>query len=61
MRPAAWRLEHDQQRQDGQRRDQQQFLIIDVGDDLGLLIDGGIERRAVRRGHMHYDRSGSRR
>ena len=37
-------LEHDQQRKDGKHRDHQQLVIVDVGDDLCLLRDYGIER-----------------
>ena len=37
-------LEHDQQGKYGKYRDHQQLIIVDVGDDLRLLRDHGVER-----------------
>src|ERR1700730_9695415 len=36
-------LEDDEQRDHSERRDHQQFVIVDVGDDLRLLRDHGVE------------------
>jgi hypothetical protein len=41
---------HDQERQDRERRNHQKFVIVDIGDDLRLLGDDGIERSAARSG-----------
>jgi hypothetical protein len=41
------RLEDDKQRDQGKRRDHQQLVVIDVGDDLGLLRDHRVGRRAA--------------
>ena len=43
-------MEDDEQRDHGERRDHQQLVVVDVGDDLRLPRDDGIERGASGRG-----------
>ena len=38
-------LEDGEQRDHGERCDHQQFVVVDVGDDLRLLRNHGVERR----------------
>jgi hypothetical protein len=39
-------FEEDEQRKDGERGDHQQFVIVNISDDLRLLRDHGIEPRS---------------
>src|SRR5271154_6870461 len=39
-------LEEEDQREGEERQNHQQFEVVDVGDDLGLQCDGGVERGA---------------
>jgi hypothetical protein len=40
---ALYALKHHQQRNDDQRRDHQQFVVVDIGDDLRLTGDKRVE------------------
>ena len=44
--PAGRALEDNEQRDHGERRDHQQLVIVDIGNDLRLLRDRGVERGA---------------
>src|SRR5579875_911212 len=47
VHPAVLRLpEHDKQRNNGERRKHQELVVVDIGDDLGLLRDQRVQRRA---------------
>ena len=39
--------EDDKQRDRGERRDHQQLVVVDIGNDLRLLRDHGVERGAA--------------
>ncbi len=45
---AGWFAKDDEQRKRAERCDHQQFVIVDIGDDLGLLRHHRIESRAAR-------------